>query len=385
MNLRLGGFGMTLKARAAGGRAFLSIAIGLASFSVYPAASAAVAYPGDSFKKITSAPSESSGKEDDAIIDEHGHLVQSSPASRRGDVEVLPAPGVSELTRGHAPASTSEPETATKTEPAGHDEAPTHEPASVKAPAVKVETKPAPAVKAEAAAASAHGHESHEAHEAAKEPVAEAHEAAPVAAKVEAPRANQEAVQSLKWLTNGNTRFVKKANRADGRSPADRKRLASGASPHAIILSCSDSRVPPELIFDQALGEIVTIRVAGEALDSSVIASIEAELHGKGPKLLVVMGHTNCSTVDAAVHYKEGQSAGSEFLDKAINEIRPHLKTANSEHPSQDLTVESTLVADGTARELVKRSEMIRHKVETGELIIKTALYRLDSGKVTFY
>ena len=344
---------MTLKVRATLSCAVLGLL--LSTINTSAVAAVAVPYPtGDSFKKITSAPTDTSSKEDDAIVDESGHLVEAGPAARRGDVEVLPAPGASELSRGHAPASV--------------------EPASVKAPAVKVETKPAPKQEpttpvVEAAPAKA---------EAAAEPV---HEAKPAAN----PEAKLAAEQSLKWLTNGNTRFIKKANRADGRSPADRQRLVGGATPHAIILSCSDSRVPPELIFDQALGEIVTIRVAGEALDSSVIASIEAELHGKGPKLLVVLGHTNCSAVDAAVHYKEGQSAGSEFLDKAINEIRPHLKTAKTDHPSQDLAVESTLVADGTARELVKRSELIRHKVETGELVIKTALYRLDSGKVTFY
>ena len=328
---------MTSKVRATLSCAVLAFSLLTINTSAF--AAVAVPYPsGDSFKKITSAPTDSNLKEDDAIVDETGHLVQSGPAARRGDVEVLPAPGASELSRGHAPASV---DSARENEA---EENATHEPASPKAPAVKVESKPI--LNAEAKLA---------------------------------------AEQSLKWLTNGNTRFIKKANRADGRSPVDRQRLVTGATPHAIILSCSDSRVPPELIFDQALGEIVTIRVAGEALDSSVIASIEAELHGKGPKLLVVLGHTHCSAVEAAVQYKDSHSAGSEFLDKAINEIRPHLNTAKTDHPSKDLAVESTLVADGTARELVKRSELIRHKVETGELVIKSALYRLDSGKVTFY
>jgi carbonic anhydrase len=192
------------------------------------------------------------------------------------------------------------------------------------------------------------------------------------------------AEQSLKWLTNGNTRYVKKNFRSDGRSASDRKRLVSGQKPHAIVLSCSDSRVPPEMIFDQTLGEIFVIRVAGEALDSSVIASIEYAVEHLGPKLLVVMGHTQCGAIDAALKHKDGGHAGSEALGKLIADIRPRLKAAQTK-ASPDLEVESTLNADGVARDLVRRSGVIKAKVESGNLVIKPALYRMDSGKVTFF
>lgn len=191
--------------------------------------------------------------------------------------------------------------------------------------------------------------------------------------------------QSLKWLMNGNTRYVTKSFRADGRSADDRKRLLAGQHPHAIILSCADSRVPPETVFDQALGEIFTIRVAGEALDSSVIASVEYAVEHLGPRLLVVMGHTQCGAVDTALKVKEGDSAGSEALDKLLADIRPRLKSVGGEKSSANLEVESTVNADGVARDLVRRSEIVRKKVESGELVIKPALYRMDSGKVSFY
>lgn len=200
-----------------------------------------------------------------------------------------------------------------------------------------------------------------------------------------AASAGVSAEQSLKWLTNGNIRFVKKNFRKDGRSEQDRKRLLAGQKPHAIVLSCADSRVPPEIIFDQALGEIFTIRVAGEALDSSVIASIEYAVEHLGSKLLIVMGHTQCGAVKATLTTKEGDSAGSESLDKMIADIRPHLKTVSSDKTSPNLEIESTLNADGVARDLVHRSAIIRKKVEAGELKIKPALYRMDSGKVSFY
>ncbi|MCM2281592.1 MAG: carbonic anhydrase [Bdellovibrionaceae bacterium] len=190
---------------------------------------------------------------------------------------------------------------------------------------------------------------------------------------------------SLRWLQNGNTRFVKKNLRNDGRSAADRARLATGQKPHAIVLSCSDSRVPPEIVFDQALGEIFVIRVAGEALDSSVVASIEYAVEHLGSNLIVVMGHTQCGAVKAALSTKDGDSAGSADLDRLVGDIRPRLRTVLKDTPSHALEVESAVNADGVARELVKRSDIIRHKVESGTLKIKTALYRLDSGKVSFY
>ena len=191
--------------------------------------------------------------------------------------------------------------------------------------------------------------------------------------------------KALRWLMNGNTRYITKRIRADGRGPDDRKRLTAGQKPHTIVLSCSDSRVPPEVVFDQTLGEIFVIRVAGEAIDSSVIASIEYALEHLGSKLLVVMGHTKCGAVDAALKVKEGSSAGSESLDRLLADIRPRLRSVAGKSASADLEVESTLNADGVARDLLKRSEIIRKKVEAHELTIKPALYRLDSGKASFY
>jgi carbonic anhydrase len=217
------------------------------------------------------------------------------------------------------------------------------------------------------------------------------HPAKKNAAGAAKPAAKQKVVKeadaetSLRWLQNGNTRYLKKNNRADGKSAADRKRLANGQKPHAIILSCSDSRVPPEVVFDQALGEIYVVRVAGEALDSAVIATIEDAVLKLGPQLLVVMGHSQCGAVQAALDLKDGDSAGSADLDRLLQDIKPRLKTVAKETPSATLEVESAVNADGVARDLVRRSDVIRKQVEAGRLTIKTALYRMDSGKVNFY
>lgn len=194
------------------------------------------------------------------------------------------------------------------------------------------------------------------------------------------------AEQSLKWLSNGNTRFSKKHFRADGRSEKDRARIWNGGQkPHAIVLACSDSVVPPEVVFDQALGEIYVIRTLGEVTDSAALASLEYAVQFLGAHLLVVMGHTRCDAVQGIVQVKEGESAGSEALDLLLSQIRVHTKSYTTEKASHDLEVESTLNADGVARDLVKRSEIIRKRVEAGQLVIKSALYRGDSGKVSFY
>ena len=218
---------------------------------------------------------------------------------------------------------------------------------------------------------------------------------APTPAKTETSQSVVSAETSLKWLKHGNTRFVKHNFRADGRSEKDRERLVKGQHPHAIILSCSDSRVPPEIVFDQSLGEIFVIRVAGEALDSSVIASVEYAVEHLHSSLLVVMGHSQCGAIQATVQTPEASSAGSPDLDKLINDIRPRLASLKSESksgsgnglgsPSTNLEVESVLNADGVARDLVKRSSILKNAVEQGTLVIKSALYRVDSGKVTFY
>ena len=190
---------------------------------------------------------------------------------------------------------------------------------------------------------------------------------------------------SLRWLKNGNTRFMKKNFRSDGRTQKDRERLAKGQHPHAIVLACSDSRVPPEIVFDQTLGEIFVIRVLGEALDATVIASIEYAVEHLHTGLLVVMGHSQCGAIQATVKTPEGTSAGSEYVDKVISDIRPRLASMKSEPASLNLEVESTLNADGVARDLVQRSSLLKNAVESGSLVIKAALYRVDSGKVTFY
>jgi len=194
---------------------------------------------------------------------------------------------------------------------------------------------------------------------------------------------NVEPEKALGWLKNGNTRFVKAWYRKDGKTFADRSKLIEHQKPHTIVLSCSDSRVPPEHVFDQTLGEIFTVRVAGEALDSSVIASIEyAALH-LGSRLILVMGHTQCGAVEATIASKRAP-AGSPSLNNLIADISPRVAYSTPETKSSGLYKESFDNAKGVASDLLTRSEIIKSLVTQGRVKVVSAIYNLNSSKVDF-
>lgn len=190
--------------------------------------------------------------------------------------------------------------------------------------------------------------------------------------------------KSLGWLKNGNIRFTKGFLRKDGQSSKDVTRLSKGQQPHAIVLSCSDSRVPPEIVFDQKLGEIFVVRTAGESLDNNAIGSIEYAVAHLGARLIVVMGHTSCGAVKAAMLTMDGSDAGSPALNALVKDIHPRLASFKGKQLSEQGEPEGWANTEGVAQDLIKRSEMVAEKVKSGEIKIVSALYHLDSGKVDF-
>ncbi len=187
---------------------------------------------------------------------------------------------------------------------------------------------------------------------------------------------------SLRYLVNGNKRFTGKQFRNDGVSAKDLTKLSTGQKPHAIVLSCSDSRVPPEVVFDQKLGEIFVVRTAGQALDSSAIASIEYAVSHLGSNLIVVMGHESCGAVKAALSTLSGGDAGSPSLNKLVGDIHPRLQRFSRIPASAGVVNESWANVEGVATDLAARSEIIQKAIESGELHIEKALYHLGSGVV---
>lgn len=181
----------------------------------------------------------------------------------------------------------------------------------------------------------------------------------------------------IQRLQAGNDRFVK--DHLDGKlqDSSRRETLVSGQEPYAIILSCADSRVVPELAFDAGLGELFVVRVAGNVANNSSIASIEYAVANCGSQVIVVLGHQSCGAVTAAT--KGGDNGHN--INHLLAHVTPAL-AASPEGASVDEIVRKN--AELTAQELVNRSKIISDAVASGQVKVVPAYYNLDTGKVDF-
>ena len=183
------------------------------------------------------------------------------------------------------------------------------------------------------------------------------------------------AKDALNKLKKGNDNFVNDTENVQV-TASIRQGLTGGQSPYAIILSCADSRVLPESVFDANAGEIFTCRVAGNIANTSSIASIEYAVAHLGTKLIVVLGHESCGAVGAAL---AGGDNGYN-LNHLLSHITPALAKCDSEDVNDVVRVNAQL----NAEELIARSSIISNAVNNEGLEIKSAFYNLGSGKVDF-
>jgi carbonic anhydrase len=184
---------------------------------------------------------------------------------------------------------------------------------------------------------------------------------------------NKEEIKSR--LIEGNNRYVE--DKEDLKSDIVlRQKLTAGQQPFAIILSCADSRVVPEMIFDCNIGELFVVRVAGNIANSSSIASIEYAVANIGCKLIVVLGHESCGAVTATI---KGGDNGKN-LNHLCSFISPSIELAEDAH------VNSVVKANAkyNANLLEKNSEIISGFVSSGKLKIQPAYYSLTKGNVDF-
>ena len=182
---------------------------------------------------------------------------------------------------------------------------------------------------------------------------------------------------ALKELKERNKRFVSDKLLHEGHSASTRKKMPGGQDPFAIILSCADSRVAPELVFDSGLSELFVIRVAGNIANTSTIASIEYAVKALDVKLIVVLGHEECGAVKAAMDDAE--------LGHNLNHLLAHLKPSVKKLTGKDDAAKWKNAikknAKLTAKELHDRSQIIQ-KARGVEIV--PAYYNLVSGKVDF-
>jgi carbonic anhydrase len=197
---------------------------------------------------------------------------------------------------------------------------------------------------------------------------------------------------ALDQLVKGNERFVIGSAKGEHRDVSRRKELVVDQKPFAVVLSCSDSRVPPELIFDQGLGDLFTIRVAGNVLGSAQVASIEYAVEHLGAKLIVVMGHESCGAVKAAIDAGEGKKkigeSASPDMDWLVTSIRPVLKSRGLASVSpEDPKLRKPVMAniDAVTDNLVVRSKVIGDAIAKGNLKVVRGIYSLESGRVDFW
>lgn len=191
---------------------------------------------------------------------------------------------------------------------------------------------------------------------------------------------------ALKNLEEGNARFRSGAATHCTR-PNKLAELAVAQHPHTIVLSCSDSRVPPELVFDQGLGDIFTVRVAGNIAEASELASIEYAVETLGARLILVLGHESCGAVKAALSTPVGTSAGSPDLDRLIASISAHLKPGGRSPASKDTALRQPVRenVDGVAADLVAHSKIVKAKVDAGDVKIAKGIYSLETGSVEWF
>jgi len=183
--------------------------------------------------------------------------------------------------------------------------------------------------------------------------------------------------EALAELKNGNQRFL------DGKQininyKEEIEATKDDQHPHSIILSCLDSRVPPEIIFDQGIGNIFVARVAGNIEDPNVVGSMEFATKVKGTKLIVVMGHNNCGAVKGAIDNAE---LGS--LTQLVDQIKPAI-TGDKSNMDLMLTESAKRNVELTMADILDQSPVISDLVKQGKVNIVGAFYDLTDGKVIF-
>lgn len=197
------------------------------------------------------------------------------------------------------------------------------------------------------------------------------------------------ALNALERLREGNRRFSSDTSGNSTCLSADRRaQLTSGQEPFAIILGCSDSRVPAELVFDQGLGDLFVIRVAGNIVAPSQVGSVEFAAERFGTRLVVVLGHSQCGAVLATLEdFKDPDNVHSRNMRSIIDRVRPSVEGLLTRG------LEETVLVREAVRENVRvsvnhlrhGSPIIESLIQTNDLFVVGAEYSLETGVVEFF
>jgi carbonic anhydrase len=198
------------------------------------------------------------------------------------------------------------------------------------------------------------------------------------------------AAEALARLREGNGRFVEGVRNLGALgTQTQRSALAAEQRPFAIVLGCSDSRVPAELIFDQGLGDLFVIRVAGNIVAPSQVGSVEFAADRFGTPLVVVLGHTQCGAVQATLEEVRSRSSHSPNLRSIVDRIRPSVETllATSLGGDDGRLLRAAVRANvrASADHLRHGSALLEELIQDGKLTVVGAEYSLETGEVDFF
>ena len=198
------------------------------------------------------------------------------------------------------------------------------------------------------------------------------------------------ALEALVCLREGNRRFVANRSAANHASQARRSELVAGQEPFAIILGCSDSRVPAELVFDQGFGDLFVIRVAGNIVAPSQVGSVEFAAERFHTRLVVVLGHSQCGAIVATLEeLRRPTENQSKNLSSIVDRVRPSVAglLEADPHRDTDTLIEKAVRLNirASADHLRHGSRVLEHLIRDDGLLVVGAEYSLETGEVHFF
>ena len=193
--------------------------------------------------------------------------------------------------------------------------------------------------------------------------------------------ANLTPYKGFELLVEGNKRFMNNLNKDHDHLEMINE-TREGQYPFAVVLSCMDSRASAELVFDQGLGDLFSIRVAGNIVNNDILASLEYAVKYVGSKVLMVLGHTECGAINSA---KAGVEDG--HITALLNRIQPSISKALLKDDGDHLFSDSVAYAnvENSLEEILTRSEIVKQMFKKGEIGLVGGVYNIQTGQVDFF
>jgi len=186
--------------------------------------------------------------------------------------------------------------------------------------------------------------------------------------------------EAISKLEEGNGRYTSGNLQHPGQTAERRTELANTQHPFATIVSCSDSRVPPEIVFDQGLGDLFIVRVAGNVINDEGLGSIEYSVDHLGTRLILVLGHQSCGAVKAARETIAAKGKAPGHIESLVMAIKPAVEATAKD--DLDTTVKANV--KNVVQALRSSTPILKAKVDSGEIQVIGGYYSLDTGAVTF-